>query len=206
MSIVITYIIAAIILVLVTTYVFVMDRSFLYLGVSGLFITSLLLMAWNGSSMQILDEDEMLRSGVLSVSIVIVVSLISSMAGNFSGNHGTMALLIFLSLLSVLLTVPDFYFGRDWTPLTRHLRIAAQILAVSFVALCVVMFFHNKTSVGWTAPKDHGSSITINSSDRQKIASILRHEGFVEIPEPPADFSSIGITSTEAALGSRGQR
>lgn len=145
------YFVATVILLIITIYVFVKTLSPLYVLIGGIFLTSLALLAWFGSDMTVAEEDEMIRSGVLAITIIIVVSLLTTMSNNFTGDHRLLSLIIFIALISVLLTVPDFYFGKDWIPLTRHIRIAAQIVAVACVAICVTMFYLNRRCIGWTA-------------------------------------------------------
>lgn len=96
------------------------------------------------------DEVEMMNSGVLSISVIIIITLVSSMSNNFQGDHKTMAVLVFLTLIFVLFTVPDFYFGHRWMPVTRNVRIVFQLLSVSTASLAVGMFFVNRRSIGWT--------------------------------------------------------
>ena len=97
------------------------------------------------------DENEMMHSGVLSIGVVIVVTLVMTMSNNFHGDHKAMALVIFLTFIFVLFTVPDFYFGHAWMPVTRHIRIVFQVLSVATASLAVGLFFINRRLEGWTS-------------------------------------------------------
>jgi hypothetical protein len=95
------------------------------------------------------DECEIYGGGVIAVGIVIMVSVLNYVSTNYDGNQGVMAFLVLLALISLLLSVLDFYLGPSWMRLSRHIHIIFKNYAIGFTALVVGMYFLHRKSVGF---------------------------------------------------------
>lgn len=109
-----------------------------------IFLLPLLLFYWNSWDLCDSHEAEMSRSGVLSIGIIVTVTLLNQLSANYTGPQGIMTGLYFASLILILLSVPDYYFGREYIALTRHVRIILQILGIGTIALAVTLHFTHR--------------------------------------------------------------
>lgn len=125
--------------------VFAFAKSKLVALVGAAFSIPLFLLWFNRHSILCTDEEEMIRTGTLSIGIVIVVSLLNHVTSSFTGSRPLMGALICVALLTLLISVPDFFFGHEYMSLTRHVRICFQTLAVGSVALAVALYYANRT-------------------------------------------------------------
>ena len=139
---------ALIVWICVVLAVFWFDPNWIHLLVGIIFATPLFLFWYNPSCER--DVNSMVRNGMLAIGLVVTVTLLNNLSDNYDGNHQLMSVLICSSLILVLLTATDFYFGPDWMSLTYHVRIVIQTFAVGVIALAIGLYYMHRRSSGFT--------------------------------------------------------
>jgi hypothetical protein len=127
----------------------IVDPSPVHAAIGVAFGLPLLFMWFNHKKLIAADEHEMLRTGILSIGIVITVTLMNRLIADYQGSQGPMAFLVLFGLGTLLLSVLDFYFGPRWMGLTRHIRIILQTFAVGATALAAGLYCIHRRAVGF---------------------------------------------------------
>jgi hypothetical protein len=138
--------------IIILVYVCTKEPSFLSFFVGLIFTIPLALLVWHPGSRD--DDCTVLHSGTLAISIIVTVTLINHLSENYSGNHDVMNLLVFGGLLSILLSVPNFYLGHEWLGVTHHLKTGFQILSVACIAVALTLYWNCRSTKYFGANKN----------------------------------------------------
>lgn len=119
-------------------------RNYYGIGIGIFFAVPLFLLFFNRSYLTVNVEETMTKSGALSIVLLIGISLLNYMSGNSDDQKHTIGVLIFVSFLLFLASVPDFFFGSDYMSVTLHIHMASQIVSAGILALAVLVYFSGK--------------------------------------------------------------
>jgi hypothetical protein len=75
------------------------------------------------------------------------------MAENYDGNVKLMAVLVYIALLTILLSIPNLFFGHEYMCITRHFRLILQVFAAGTTALALSLYFVHRKTNGFTKIK-----------------------------------------------------
>lgn len=130
---------AALLWVLIAGGVAAAERTPAPLLTAAAFALPLLLLWGNSADLRNADEHAMTEYGALAISLVTAITILTYISKNFGRKHPVVLYLVYASIFVILLSVPDYYFGHRWLPLTVHIRAVLQIFAVGHLALAVTV-------------------------------------------------------------------
>ena len=134
------YMIGILIWVTVILAISLYERSFIHTMVGLLVFIQLFLMYYNPCYGT--DEEE-LRSNSIIIGVVILVTSLLAYVFKSKKKQELLSVLMFGSILIILISISDFYFGHEWMSLTRHFRTMLHIIAVGLVMLALTVHIQN---------------------------------------------------------------
>lgn len=148
-TITLVYIATITIWILILSIILYLEFSIVYLFVGTIPLLAPILICYNSSDLSLADDKEMVRYGTLPIGLILGVALLQAMASNFKGNERLLSGLIFGAIVTTVLGIPDYYFGSDYMPVTRHIRSAIQCLSAGFFLMALTVYFINRMTTKW---------------------------------------------------------
>ena len=124
----------------IVLYVAIVDFSFLIIAIGTLFTIPHFLL-WYNPVTKASDSNDLVENGILSISIIVIVSLLNHITDNFNGSCKAIVPLIFGSILFALLSVTDLYFGSKWMVVTKHAKMIFQTIAIGCAAMSAATYY-----------------------------------------------------------------
>lgn len=88
-------------------------------------------------------EEQMNKSNLLSVGLIILVPLFALLERNFSGNRSEFGAVLIMALLCSLLSLMDIWVCYDMLYLVRHIKSILQMYSLFLLVYALLLSYHS---------------------------------------------------------------